>query len=263
MGPLKKMENEKCEETFVHFSFSILHLLVAYSRPAMTSASRFAELSTPLLSDAVMRLGLTLRLAPSGLSPVHPGLTAVSGPVAPARHRGSVDVFLEAIDRASPGDVLVIDNDGRRDEGCIGDLSVLEARAAGLAGVVVWGCHRDTTELRNIDMPVFSYGSFPGGPRRLDSPEPDTRFGDVPFSADDFVFVDQDGALFVEKSQLNAVLEAAETIAGVERGQASRVRGGESLRSQLRFSQYLEKRKSDPSYTLRKHLAETGGAIEV
>jgi APA family basic amino acid/polyamine antiporter len=31
----------------------------------------------------------------------------------------------------------VIDNAGRRDEGCIGDLTVLEARAAGLAGIVV------------------------------------------------------------------------------------------------------------------------------
>jgi regulator of RNase E activity RraA len=245
----------------VHFSFSILHFPAAYS--AMTYASRFADLSTPLLSDAVMRLGLTLRLAPSGLAPVHPGLTAVAGPVTPARHRGSVDVFLEAIDRSSAEDVLVIDNDGRRDEGCIGDLTVLEARAAGLAGVVVWGCHRDTAELRNIDMPVFSYGSFPGGPRRLDPTESETRFGEVPFGADDFVFVDQDGALFVEKSQVDAVMKAAEAIAGVERGQASRVRGGESLRAQLRFSDFLEKRKSDSTYTLRKHLAETGGAIEV
>lgn len=56
----------------------------------------------------------------------------------PARHHGSVDVFLEALRRAEQGDVLVIDNGGRSDEACIGDLAVLEAEAAGLAGLVAW-----------------------------------------------------------------------------------------------------------------------------
>ena len=45
----------------------------------------------------------------------------------PARHYGSVDVFLEALSSAGPGDVLVIDNGGRTDEACIGDLVALEA----------------------------------------------------------------------------------------------------------------------------------------
>ena len=40
---------------------------------------------------------------------------------------------------AQPGDVLVIDDGGRVDEACIGDLAVLEARTAGVAGIVVWG----------------------------------------------------------------------------------------------------------------------------
>jgi regulator of RNase E activity RraA len=26
------------------------------------------------------------------------------------------------------------------DEGCIGDLTVLEAKASGLGGIIVWGC---------------------------------------------------------------------------------------------------------------------------
>jgi regulator of RNase E activity RraA len=44
--------------------------------------------------------------------PVAAGWRA-AGRVRSARHAGSVDVFLEAVGVAQPGDVLVIDNGGR------------------------------------------------------------------------------------------------------------------------------------------------------
>jgi 4-hydroxy-4-methyl-2-oxoglutarate aldolase len=226
----------------------------------------FADLSTPLVADACLRLSLPLRLAPAGLRPVVSG-TKVAGRVTPVRHFGSVDVFLEAIDASSPGDVLVIDNGGRTDEACIGDLTVLETRAGGLAGLVVWGLHRDTTELIQIGFPVFSYGSSPAGPVRLDARTAEAlssaRLGDLTVGKDDVIFADDDGALFAPLSEIEKILDTARDIFTRERRQAERVRAGDTLRSQLRFADYLDRRGREPDYTLRRHLREIGGAIEV
>src|SRR5258705_4605961 len=126
----------------------------------------FAELSTPLIDDAALRLKIPLRISPSGIRPVTPN-QRLAGPALPVRHFGSVDVFLEAMQSARPGQILVIDNGGRLDEGCIGDLIALEAKHCGLARIIVWGAHRDTPEPRQIRLPNFSYCVWPSSPLRL------------------------------------------------------------------------------------------------
>ena len=65
---------------------------------------------------------------PPGSAPSCPVVRCSPGRALPARHSGSVDVFLEAFTAAQPGDVLVVDNGGRVDEACVGDLTVLEAQ---------------------------------------------------------------------------------------------------------------------------------------
>ncbi|MER7751787.1 RraA family protein [Kitasatospora sp. NPDC097643] len=225
----------------------------------------FAGLSTPLVADACVRLGVGVRAAPVGVGAVA-ARGRVAGRVLPVRHYGSVDVFLEAYGAARDGDVLVIDNGGRTDEACIGDLAVLEARAAGVAGIVVWGLHRDTPELVEIGLPVFSYGALPLGPLRLDEREPEApataRFGPHLVSAEDVVFADADGVLFVPGDRAAEVLETAAGIARTERAQAERIAAGDTLRRQTAFDDYLERRAADPSYSFRQHLRRVGGAIE-
>ncbi|MEU5806336.1 RraA family protein [Streptomyces sp. NPDC059650] len=225
----------------------------------------FADLSTPLVADACVRTGLPLRVAPPGIGAVVTG-HRIAGPALPVRHYGSVDVFLEAFGSARPGDVLVIDNGGRTDEACVGDLAVLEADGAGLTGLAVWGLHRDTPELAEIGLPVFSYGTLPAGPVRLDEREPEAltsaRFGTHLVTAGDIVFGDADGVLFVAADRVEEVLAAAGRIRDTEREQARRIRSGDTLRRQTAFADYLVLREADPSYTFRRHLRRIGGAIE-
>ena len=225
----------------------------------------FSSLTTPLIADACLRLGIPLRLAPAAITPLI-SESHIAGRVLPVRHHGSVDIFLEAMGLCQDGDIMVIDNNGRMDEGCIGDLTALEAQACGLAGIIVWGCHRDTTDLRKIRFPVFSLGAFPAGPRRLDARDSNSlesaRFGDVVVNAGDAVFADADGVLFVPIPKVEEVISAARAIYHAERRQAEAIRSGKKLREQLQFDQYLEKHQGNPAYTFRMHLRKIGGAIE-
>src|ERR1700736_3560021 len=102
---------------------------------------RLTNLSTPHLADACMRVGVSVRCGPAGMTAVGPEMRC-AGRAIPVRHVGSVDIFLEALEAARPGDVLVVDNAGRLDEACVGDLVTLEVQKAGLQGIVIWGLHR-------------------------------------------------------------------------------------------------------------------------
>ena len=228
-------------------------------------AAEFSALSTPLITDAALRLQLPIRIAPFGIRALIPGVK-LAGRALPTKHFGSVDVFLEAMESANAGDVLVIDNNGRTDEGCIGDLIALEAKASDLAGIVIWGTHRDTPELKQIGFPIFSYGSCPSGPTRLDSRTENAlrvaRFNDFEVTKNHVVFADDDGCVFVELTSVEQILKSAHEISATERKQADQIKSGRTLRQQLKFAEYLKKRAADPEHTFRQHLREIGGAIE-
>jgi 4-hydroxy-4-methyl-2-oxoglutarate aldolase len=225
------------------------------------------EWTTPFIVDACALLHLPIRLGPPHIKPVRSAMR-VAGPACPAKHAGSTDVFLEAIAAAHPGDVLVIDNVGRLDEGCIGDLVAAEAHVAGLSGIVVYGAHRDTAAIEAIGVPVWSLGTCPAGPQELRTRsthalEAASLGGHVTVTRDDFVFADVDGVAVVAGADVGRVVAAARDIAAREQAQAARLMKGERLRDQLQLDVYVARRQQEPTHTFRDHLKSLNGAIEI
>lgn len=222
--------------------------------------------TTPFIADACVQLSLPVRVGPAGLKPNIPGSKA-AGPARPARHAGSTDVFLEAIAASQPGDVLVIDNSGRTDEGCIGDLVVGEAFMSGIAATICWGTHRDTSAILAFGAKVWSLGTCPNGPlelrRRSATALTAANIGAATVTLEDYVFADDDGVVVVETAQLQRIVEAAKDIAAREGAQAARLLKGELLRAQLDLAGYVARRDADPEHTFRDHLKSFGGAIEI
>lgn len=220
--------------------------------------------ATAAVADAAVRLGIPVGTAPVGLLTLLPG-RPFAGPAAPVTHLGSVDVLLETIDDAPPGAVLVVDNGGRDDEACVGDLMLLEAATAGMSGAVIWGRHRDTTQLRQIGLPVFSRGAHPFGRRRIPPAGTAMRsafLDGVSVTPDHWIVADDDGVLVFGASDRERLFAEASRIQMVEGAQAERMRAGSSLRDQLDFARYRREQAADPTLTLRRYLAQNGGAIE-
>jgi regulator of RNase E activity RraA len=223
---------------------------------------RFAGLTTAHVADACVRADVPVRT----VSVTAVGTGRVAGRALPTQHVGSVDIFLEAFESAADGDLLVVDNGGRRDEACVGDLVALEAKAAGVAGIVIWGLHRDTVDIEAIGLPVFSLGALPTGPLRLDPQPADAlskaTIGDWTVTRDDVVLADEDGAIFIPADRVDELFTLAESIRDTEHRQADEIRAGRTLRQQVGFADFLAARAADPTLTFRQHLRAVRGAIE-
>ncbi len=112
----------------------------------------FLRVSSPNVTDAMQRAGALHGLAPHLKDPS----VRVAGPAVTVVTRdGDWAKPVEAIDRAAPGDVIVIDAGGGT-TAVWGELASWSAHGRAVAGVVVDGAIRDLDTILEIGFPAFS-----------------------------------------------------------------------------------------------------------
>ena len=95
------------------------------------------------------------------------------------------------------GRVLVADAGGSRRCAMLGDLIAASAVAQGWAGVVLFGCVRDSEDLAGMDLGVKALAAIPRKSQRRGEGQRDlgVSFAGVSFAPGDWVYADADGVL--------------------------------------------------------------------
>ena len=196
--------------------------------------NRLARLDTCAVSDALDHHKLTG--ATIGIRPLWPcgkivgrAMTVKVGPTrgAPAPHLAT-----PAIEAASAGDIIVIDNAGRTDVSSWGDILSNACKTKGLAGVVIDGACRDIDGSRDAAFPVYGRAVVPVTARgRIvqESFNEPVAFAGVTVRPGDLVIADGSGVVFVDQGRAEEVIATAERLAARESAMIAAVREGRSV----------------------------------
>jgi len=197
--------------------------------------TRLAALDTCAVSDALDHLGMsgaTTGIRPLWACPKIAGRAVTvkvvpAGATKPAAHLGTT-----AIEAASAGDVIVVDNSGRIDVSSWGDILSNAARTKGLAGVVIDGACRDIDGSREAGFPVFGRAVVPVTARTRvvqESFNTPIRIAGVDVAPGDLLIADGSGVVFIAQARAEEVVSAAERLAAREAAMVAAVRAGRSV----------------------------------
>ena len=187
-----------------------------------TLSERLLRLDACSVSDAMDKLGLAGCV--TGLPPLT-GPAKIAGRVhtvklvrkedapaqsGPPRHLGTT-----AIEAASPGEIIVVEQRTGLDAGSWGGILSNGARARGVAGVIADGPVRDVDEARQMNFPVFGRAPTARTARNrlveLATDVPVT-IGDVAVHPGDYVIADGSAAVFMRVADAERVVAEAEMI---------------------------------------------------
>lgn len=155
------------------------------------------KVSTSNISDGSHRAsGLT------GLEAITKGTKMVGRALTVRCYPGDWAKPVEAIDAAEEGQVLVIDAGGVG-PAVWGELATLSAIQKGLAGVVINGAVRDTSEIRELKFPVFARRVMPnaGEPKGFGEIGVPVNISGITISGGDWIVGDDDGLMVVPARQ--------------------------------------------------------------
>jgi regulator of ribonuclease activity A len=101
------------------------------------------------------------------------------------------------LEQPGDGKVLVVDGGGSMRCALVGDQLALLAVKNGWAGVIVYGCIRDSNAIGAMDLGVFALGTHPLKSIKKGAGDRDivVSFGGVTFTPGQYLYADEDGVI--------------------------------------------------------------------
>ena len=201
----------------------------------------FKKLDVPSISDAMDKLKLSGALY--HIKAVVPD-TYVCGQAFTVHYipngtiKGTVGDFIDDI---LPGEVAVIDNNGRDDCTVWGDIMSIYASQHGIAGTVIDGVCRDINVIRQLKYPIFTKGTYmvTGKDRvTVDKVGGTVSIAGVQVNPGDLVCGDNTGVIVVPFEHAEEVLAVAKQIEIVEQQILQKVRSGMKLKDARKQTGY-------------------------
>lgn len=163
-----------------------------------------------------------------GIKPIDPTVR-LAGPALTVDCRPADNLMLHyAVQKARPGDVLVVDAKAFMEAGPWGDVLTLQAMQVGIAGLVINGCVRDANLIIELGFPVFCRGLSIKGtgkfqPGRINVP---ITIGDTLIHPGDYIVGDRDGVAVIPAGELEQILSRSLAREEKEAGQRKAIEQG-------------------------------------
>jgi 3-hexulose-6-phosphate synthase/6-phospho-3-hexuloisomerase len=156
----------------------------------------FAKASTCNISDAFHKRGVIMGLQPF----IKEGVRMVGRALTVQTANGDWAKPVEAIDRAKPGDVIVIDV-GNAPVAVWGELAAHSAMKMGVRGVVIDGAIRDIDDIKKIGFPAFARSVVPcaGEPKGYGGIGIEITVGGQTVRTGDWIVGDECGLMVIPK----------------------------------------------------------------
>ncbi|MFD9721878.1 RraA family protein [Streptomyces sp. NPDC059076] len=188
---------------------------------------RMLELGSSIVYESGRSSGVTRAMSPN-IRPLWLG-AKLCGPAVPVTCAAQDNLAIHrAIERCTPGDVLVVNGRGAL-VGYWGEILTVAAGYQGVAGLVIDGGARDVAAIQARGFPIFSRGIGMVGTRKRQEGHVGlpTEVGSVQVSAGDLVLGDADGVVVVAQDSVESVLASAEQRFSYEERLMRRVEEGE------------------------------------
>jgi regulator of ribonuclease activity A len=132
------------------------------------------------------------------------GKPAFSGAISTLKLFEDNGLVRRALESAGNGRVLVIDGGGSLRRALVGDQLALLGVKNGWAGIIVYGCIRDSKAISGMDIGLFALATHPQ--KTLKKNEGDVNipvtFGGVSFVPGEYLYADEDGVIVSETALL-------------------------------------------------------------